>query len=289
MTGASLSLVTCDALAHELGNENLVILDCRHSLTEPDVGYAAYLAGHIPDARHVDLDQDLSRPAAPHEGRHPLPDLNVFVATLGRLGITNDSRVVVYDDCGGAIAARLWWMLRYWLGHDAVAVLDGGIQAWSRAGYELERTAATWASAIYDAAASAADTVIDTDDLIRRLKARDAVLLDARAAARFDGLTEPIDPVAGHVPGAVNLPFSELLSGDGTFRIPTQLRQRFEQGLAGRAAGDVVAMCGSGVTACHLLLGMEIAGLEPGKLYVGSWSEWIRDSQRPTQPPRSAE
>lgn len=289
MNGSNEVLISCNELEQRRANDNLIILDCRHNLSEPGAGYAAYLAGHIPAARHVDLDRDLSRPAAPYEGRHPLPDSGTFVATLCRLGISNDSRVVVYDDCGGAFAARLWWMLRHWLGHDEVAVLDGGIQAWSRSDRELEQTAATWSPAIYDADASGADTVVETEDLIRLLSTREAVLLDARAAARFDGLTEPIDPVAGHVPGAVNLPFSELLSEDGTFRIPAQLRQRFERSLVAQTAGDVVTMCGSGVTACHLLLGMEIAGLEPGKLYVGSWSEWIRDPERPTQPPRAAE
>jgi thiosulfate/3-mercaptopyruvate sulfurtransferase len=287
MTGATLPLISCQTLAHGLANENFVILDCRHSLTEPGAGYAVYLAGHIPDARHVDLDRDLSRPAALDEGRHPLPDPDTFVATLRRLGISNDSSVVVYDDCGGALAARLWWMLRHWLGHADVAVLDGGIAAWSEAGLALEQTAATWSAGTYDADAFAGGNIVETEDLIGLLRTGGVLLLDARAAARFDGLTEPIDPVAGHVPGAVNLPFSELLSENGAFRTPADLRQRFEHSLAGRAAGDVVAMCGSGVTACHLLLGMEVAGLESGRLYVGSWSEWIRDKTHPTEPPRS--
>ena len=286
MTASTRALISCDELDQALANENLVIFDCRHSLTEPGAGLAAYLAGHIPNARHVDLDRDLSRPPAEHEGRHPLPDLATFVATLRRLGVSNDSSVVVYDDCGGALAARLWWMLRHWLGHADVAVLNGGIASWSEAGLVLEQTPPTWSSGTYDAEACAAANVVDTEDLIELLRTSGAVLLDARAAARFDGLTEPIDPVAGHVPGAVNLPFSELLSEDAKFRRPAELRRRFEHSLAGRAANDAVAMCGSGVTACHLLLGMEVAGLESGRLYVGSWSEWIRDEARPTEPRR---
>lgn len=201
--------------------------------------------------------------------------------SLRRLGISNDSFVVVYDDCGGAMAARLWWMLR-WLGHDQVAVLDGGIQAWSALGGALEH--GEWAGnpvGNFVATSIQEGWIVETDELATLLKQGEVSLLDARAKPRFDGHVEPIDPVAGHVPGAVNLPFSDLLAADGTFLEPTALAKRFADALRAAPANEAITMCGSGVTACHLLLGLEAAGLGPGRLYVGSWSEWIRDPERP--------
>jgi thiosulfate/3-mercaptopyruvate sulfurtransferase len=269
-------LIDAVDLHDRLDDPRTVVLDCRFTLSDPDAGRRAYVAGHIPRARYADLNRDLSREAASHEGRHPLPAPDVFAATLGRLGVERSSDVVLYDDAGGAIAARAWWMLR-WLGHPRVAVLDGGLAAWKAAGYALEAgdsSPTTVAYAPWDADPS---MWVTTEDLAH-LRAAGHVVLDARAPARYRGEAEPIDPVAGHVPDALNLPFDRSLDADGRFRDPDALRRLFAERLKGRPA---VAMCGSGVTACHLLLAMEIAEIPGGTLYVGSWSEWIRDAERP--------
>ena len=274
-------LISAASLAEATAEAKLVIVDCRHELQDPDAGPRKFLEGHIPGSRHAHLDRDLARPPKATEGRHPLPDVEPFVHVLRRLGISNDSFVVVYDDCGGAMASRLWWMLR-WLGHEQVAVLDGGIQAWCALGNELEHGASVDnVVADFSAVAVKDEWIVETDELIRVLAQGEAVLLDARAKPRFEGLVEPIDSVAGHVPGARNLPFDDLLSDDATFLEPAELATRFSHALGGGSADSAITMCGSGVTACHLQLGLEAAGLGMGRLYVGSWSEWIRDPQRP--------
>ena len=199
--------------------------------------------------------------------------------TLGAWGISNSSLVVVYDDASGAIAARLWWLLR-WLGHERVAVLDGGLDAWQADGLPVETTTPTWHAAHYLPATVHDDWVVTSDDLPSLLESG-ALLLDARSAERFRGIEEPIDPVAGHVPGATNLPFTATLTPTGTLLEPGRLREDLASVLAGRDIADVVAMCGSGVTACHILLALSAAGLGDGRLYAGSWSEWIRNGSRP--------
>jgi thiosulfate/3-mercaptopyruvate sulfurtransferase len=212
-----------------------------------------------------------------------LPEPHRFAATLGRLGISADDRVVVYDDQSGAIAARLWWMLG-WLGHEAVAVLDGGIQAWLAHGGALETGVPAWQAATYDFKDVRRDSVVTTT-AVESLNPAAAVLVDARAPARFAGREEPIDTVAGHVPQAVNWPFSATLSADGTLLPPEDQRQRYLE-ITGGGTREFIAMCGSGVTACHLLLSLATAGLT-GKLYAGSWSEWIRSADRPIASERS--
>jgi len=277
----STPLVQPSELAEHQPHADLVIVDCRHQLTRPGAGLAAYHAGHIPGAAHVDLDRDLSRRPGPMDGRHPLPSPESFAATLGGLGISNRSFVVAYDDVGGAMAARLWWMLR-WVGHDMVSVLDGGIQAWSAAGLPLESGGlAGRRKAEFRYGAAKADWIVATAAVQAALASGEAVLVDARAPERFEGRVEPIDPVAGHVPGAINLPFSRLLADDGRFAGASLIAARFTEVAGDRTGRDVITMCGSGVTACHLLLAMESAGLGLGRLYAGSWSEWIRDPARP--------
>jgi thiosulfate/3-mercaptopyruvate sulfurtransferase len=269
----------------------LVLLDCRFDLTAPDAGGRAYLAGHIPTARYVDLNRDLSGPTSPASGRHPLPAPERLAARFEQLGVREDSQVVVYDDVNGAFAARAWWLLR-WLGHYEVAVLDGGMKAWRAAGGAIEPggTIQSADSAPADSvprarAASAArvdpNAVVSSAELVDLLKHGRRLLVDARAPERFAGSVEPIDPVAGHIPGAVNHPFSANLGDDGRFLPPAELERRWRERLTGVPPADTIAMCGSGVTACHNLLAMEIAGLPGAKLYAGSWSEWIRDSERP--------
>jgi len=271
-------LVSTSELAERLSDTDWLVADCRFELGKPGAGREAWRAGHIPGAVHVDLERDLSLPATPLSGRHPLPGPAEFAATLGRLGIGNRARVACYDSGPGAFAARLWWMLR-WAGHDDVAVLDGGFAAWTAEGRPVSTDATPRAPAVFEARPRPA-MVVDAHEVAAAL-ARGETLVDLRGAERFRGDAEPIDAVAGHVPGAVNLPFPENLGEGGRFRGPAELA-----GLWAARAGAVpgrapICMCGSGVTACHGLLALEAAGIDGGRLYAGSWSEWIRDPARP--------
>jgi thiosulfate/3-mercaptopyruvate sulfurtransferase len=279
------TLIDTAALRELVGKPDTAIVDCRFDLMNPEAGRRAYLEGHIPGARYADLNQDLSAPMTPSSGRHPLPAAADFAATLDRLGVGRATQVVAYDDSSGAFAARAWWLLR-WVGHQAVAVLDGGIKAWIGSGGALESVEAKpqppatagggrWSPQVDTAA------VIDTAEVEVRLADPSFLLIDARAAERYAGAVEPIDAVAGHVAGAVNHPFSANLAADGRFLPAPVLRQLWEKRLAGRSLARVAAMCGSGVTACHNLLSLEVAGFSGAKLYAGSWSEWIRDPHRP--------
>ena len=276
------TLIEATSLRDLVGKPGVAVLDCRFDLANPDAGRSAYLAGHIPGAHYADLNRDLSAPITASSGRHPLPSPQDLVATLQRLKIGPDSQVIAYDDSAGAFAARAWWLLR-WVGHRAVAVLDGGIKAWLAAGGSLETgpgQVATFAARF--APQVDAGAVLDAADVEARLADPEFMLIDARAAERFAGTVEPIDAIAGHVAGAVNQPYSANLGPDGRFLPPAQLRRLWQQRLAGRQPHQVAAMCGSGVTACHNLLSLEIADLSGAKLYAGSWSEWIRDAKRPT-------
>jgi thiosulfate/3-mercaptopyruvate sulfurtransferase len=241
------------------------------------------LRAHIPGARYADLDRDLSAPVGPHTGRHPLPSPEVFAGRLGAIGIGDDTQVIAYDEVNGSVAARLWWMLR-WLGHDAVAVLDGGLKAWTAHGGALESGQPAFRPERFTPridANAAAKPVLSTAELEHALRDSKTLLVDARAAERYAGTVEPIDSVAGHIPGAVNHPFTANLGADGRFLSAAELKCRWQERLKNTDAANLVAMCGSGVTACHNLLSLEVAGLRGGKLYAGSWSEWIRDPRRP--------
>jgi thiosulfate/3-mercaptopyruvate sulfurtransferase len=263
---------------------NLVLLDCRFDLGNPQAGHRAYLNGHIPGAHFADLNTDLSAAVGPKTGRHPLPDPQAFAANLASWGVHPGSQVVAYDELNGSFAARAWWLLR-WVGHPAVAVLDGGYEAWLAAGGPTaageEGRAPRSPHASPASATVDGDAVLDAAQVLALLHDPKRLLVDARAAERYAGTVEPIDAVAGHVAGAVNHPFAGNLTADGRFLPPEQLRQRWTAELDGRSPADVVAMCGSGVTACHNLLSLEVAGLSGAKLYAGSWSEWIRDPSRP--------
>jgi thiosulfate/3-mercaptopyruvate sulfurtransferase len=272
-------LVDVATLASKNGRAGLVVVDCRFDLKNPTAGRAAYDRGHIPGARYAHLDDDLSRRPSPSEGRHPLPELAHFAATLGRWGITAGDTVVCYDEGTGAVAARLWWLLEH-VGHRDCAVLDGGFAAWQEAGLPEEAVTPKWTARRYEPRALGARRVVATTELAARLAAGD-LLVDVRAAPRYRGEQEPIDPVAGHVPGARNRPFSSNVTGKGRFRSTAELRAELVELLDGRAPGGLIAMCGSGVTACHLLVALEAAGLPGAALYPGSWSEWIRDESRP--------
>jgi len=275
-------LLDVATLVAHVSDPDWVIVDCRFDLKQSDAGRSAYEQGHIPGARYAHLDDDLAARPTRSDGRHPLPTPEAFAERLGSWGIANTSTVVVYDEGPGAIAARLWWMLR-WVGHERVAVLNGGLKAWELHGLTLERTRPTWERAKFSVTALHDDWVVQIEDL-PGLLAQSALLLDARSEERFLGLEEPIDPIAGHVPGARNFPFSKSLASSGTLRTATALRGELEPLVGKRDIADVIAMCGSGVTACHLLLSLCVAGFGDGRLFVGSWSQWIRDPNRPVAP-----
>jgi thiosulfate/3-mercaptopyruvate sulfurtransferase len=278
------TLIEPAALAAHLADPDWAIVDCRFDLARPEWGALAWAAGHIPNAVYAHLDRDLSGPRSALTGRHPLPAIAALTATFGRWGIDKEVQVVAYDQGAGAYAARLWWLLR-WLGHQQVAVLDGGFAAWERAGLALE-TAATVRAPRRFTAVPAAGLVVTTAALARAVAAGaltrgELTLVDARSADRFAGQNETLDPVAGHIPGARNHPFSGNLDAHGRFLSAPELRRCWADTLRERPAATLIAMCGSGVTACHNLLALEAAELAGARLYAGSWSEWIRDPARP--------
>jgi thiosulfate/3-mercaptopyruvate sulfurtransferase len=262
------------------------ILDCRFDLGRPEWGQAAYAAGHVPSALYAHFDRDLSGPISPSTGRHPLPTPDRLAETFGRWGIDASVQVVAYDQGNGAYASRLWWLLR-WAGHQKVAVLNGGFAAWQQAGLPTEATVTQPQSRKFIFRGGDAQ-VVHTAELERAVRDGSlangaSVLVDARATDRFAGENETIDPVAGHIPGARNHPFARNVDAHGRFLPAAELRERWTATLGAGAArrGAVIAMCGSGVTACHNLLALEIAGLGGAQLYAGSWSEWIRSPERP--------
>ncbi|MEA3291539.1 MAG: sulfurtransferase [Pseudomonadota bacterium] len=289
------SLISAAELASHLDDPGWRVVDCRFSLADSELGRRHYDEGHLPGAVYAHLDDDLAAPVGATTGRHPLPAAAEMVSRLEQWGVSSgagesgdsDTQVVVYDDCGGAIAVRLWWMLR-WLGHPAAAVLDGGYSAWLAAGLPVTQEAPQIESGHFH---------VQPDDgrwcsvheLAGLLQRGECLLLDCRDSERYQGRVEPIDPVAGHVPGACNLPYIDNLDTHGRFKEPEVLRAMYESLLDGRNPAEVVHMCGSGVTACHNLLAMEIAGLPGSRPYPGSWSEWISNPARLVAGERSQE
>jgi thiosulfate/3-mercaptopyruvate sulfurtransferase len=273
------TLVSPSELRLHLDDAGWVICDCRHDLVDTEAGRRAYAESHIPGARFVHIDDDLSAPKTGRNGRHPLPDPGRFARRLGELGISNASQVVGYDASGGYYAARLWWMLR-WLGHEAAAVLDGGWNAWLAASHSITNQLPRIKAARFSAR-SRSDLLTDAASVAARLGKGGPLLLDARAPNRYRGENETLDPVAGHIPGAANRFFQSNLDPAGHFKPAAALRQEFAELLGGSAPHQVTHYCGSGVTACHNLLAMEIAGLSGSRLYPGSWSEWVSDRSRP--------
>ena len=277
------TLISADELARHLQDPKWVLLDCRHDLTNPEAGLAAYRAGHIPGARFADIETQLSdkRPGlnGAFRGRHPLPQREAFIETLRTWGIDDDSQVIAYDAHGGMFAARLWWMLR-WVGHAAVAVLDGGIPAWQATGLALTTETPSPASPHGNIALRPSlVAIVDVQDVLNNLGTGQRIVVDARAADRFRGENETLDPVGGHIPGARNRFFKDNLQADGRFKPADQLRTEF--GKVIDAPQRAIMQCGSGVTACHNLLALEVAGMPGAALYPGSWSEWCADPSRP--------
>jgi thiosulfate/3-mercaptopyruvate sulfurtransferase len=275
------TLITAAELAQHTADPNWVVLDCRHDLANPHAGRDAYTAGHIPGAQFAHLDHDLSDkkpgPNGEFRGRHPLPERDSFIASLRRWGISDDTQVVAYDAQGGMFAARLWWMLR-WVGHGAVAVLDGGLPAWEALGLPLATAVPTRTPGNLIDRSSLVATV-SAGDLLGNLARSTRTVIDARAPDRYRGENETLDPVGGHIPGAKNRFFKDNLQADGRFKPAEQLHAEFTALIDAPEAA--VMQCGSGVTACHNLLALEVAGLKGAALYPGSWSEWCADPSRP--------
>lgn len=250
-----------------------LVLDCSFELTNLDAGQQAYDAGHILGAAYLHLEHALSAEKTGSNGRHPLPTREAFARTMAAIGVARDTQVVAYDNAGGMYAARLWWMLR-WAGHRAVAVLNGGIAAWKAAGHAMSTEAPPARPAGNFALREPLVTTLSYDQVKANIDSRQKLVLDARAPDRFRGENETMDPVGGHIPGAKNRLFKDNLDAEGRFKPAHQLRAEFDAITGGRPATDLVNQCGSGVTACHNLLAMEVAGLKGAALYPGSWSEW---------------
>ena len=273
------TVVSADQLAQHLGDPDWIVFDCRFTLSNADAGALAYRQGHIPGARYVHLDNDMSSPVTPTSGRHPLPDVKLFSEKLSGWGVDSSKQVVVYDDSFGSMAVKMWWLLR-WLGHDNVALLDGGLPKWIKQKLPISTELpviihAKFIPQLQD------DMVADAAEVNKARRERCSAVIDARPEQRFAGEREPLDKVAGHIPGSINWVFEENLDFDGTYLPADELREAYLKLLHGVNPGNVIHTCGSGVTACHNMLAMEIAGLPGGRLYAGSWSEWITDPSRP--------
>lgn len=275
-------LISAQELYDHINDNNYLIFDVRNNLTDPQFGRNAYNQGHIPGALFLDSETELCSARTGTNGRHPLPDRTDFARFMQSRGLKPGVEVIIYDAGNSAFAARLWWMLR-WLGHDAVAILDGGWQAWQA----IDGPASTEIPVITDLAeqpellVKPAMPIVDARNILSNLDEHRFTVLDARGAERFQGKTEPMDPVAGHIPGAMNRPFTDNLQADNCFKPASQLRTEFETLLGKRLDHGIVHQCGSGVTACHNLFAMELAGLRGSALYPGSWSEWCSDPNRP--------
>jgi thiosulfate/3-mercaptopyruvate sulfurtransferase len=269
------TLVSAAELASHL--EQWRIFDCRHDLAKPELGEEQYRQSHIPGALFAHLDRDLSARKSGTNGRHPLPQPEVFQKWIEKSGLRPGDQVVCYDGGSGSMAARLWWLLR-WVGHDAVAVLDGGLAKWTKEGRPLTAEVPAFPATRY-AIRLRPEMAAGVGEVLKK----QSLLVDARAPARYRGEQEPIDPVAGRIPGALNRYNMDNLAADGTLKPAAELRREFQRVLGSRRPAEVVNYCGSGVAACHNLLAMEVAGLAGGKLYAGSWSEWIADPARPRE------
>lgn len=278
------TLIDADSLAAQLHSPGLVVLDCRFDLGKPAAGEATYSSGHIAGARYVHLDRDLAGPVGPTTGRHPLPDPEVFATKAGAWGVAHDSQVVVYDQGNSFFAARAWWIFK-WLGHEAVAVLDGGLAAWRNALQPLAQRASAATPQEFIAHPNN-HLVIDAAQVLRSVRSGiygsgSQRLIDARSSDRYAGENETIDPIGGHVPGAINHHYARNYRTDGRLHVSATLRSLWRDTLAGADPCNIVMMCGSGVSACVNLLALEHAGLGGARLYPGSWSEWVRDGTRP--------
>ena len=277
----NLTLVSLKQLHELIQADDCTVVDCRFDLSRPERGRAQWLAGHIPGAFYAHLDDDLAAPIEAHTGRHPLPLTDDFAQYLASIAWTNGKLLVAYDDGSNAISSRLWWLMRYF-GQPA-ALLDGGLAAWKEAGFPMEAGETGVEAAPVEHLVPDERMIVSADSILDGLDSPKMVVLDARAQERFSGEVENLDSEAGHIPGALNRPFGDNLDAKGRFLEPEILKAQFEVALGGFAIDSVVHSCGSGITACHNLFAMELAGLGATRLYPGSWSEWIRDPARPLE------
>ncbi len=274
------TLIECSAAAPQLNNPDWCFCDCRFSLADAEAGKRAYAESHITGAVYMDLNRDLSGPIIPGKtGRHPMPEIDALAKVFSAAGIDSKVQVVAYDAAGGPFAARLWWLLR-WLGHDKVAVLNGGWQEWTKAGLPVSSQSTPRRARSFQASPRPA-LVANAAEVLSAVSNRGSVLMDARGADRFRGENETIDPIGGHIPTAVSSPFTENLGPDGKLKDVTALKEKFAKAIGSADGTKVINYCGSGVTAAHNILAMVHAGLGEPRLYPGSWSEWITDKQRP--------
>lgn len=275
-------LINTQNLYANLNAENWVILDCRFDLLNPVWGHNEYYQGHIPGAVFADLNKHLSGAKTSSSGRHPLPSLKKFLRQLERWGISPDTQVVAYDANSGGFASRAWWLLRLF-GHKNVAVLDGGWQQWITNNLPISKKIPRHLQTHYPNVEPDPSFYLSTKEMVSIVNDRRHLIIDVRAPERYRGEIEPIDPVAGHIPGAINRPIAENLCDDGTFKTPEQLKDELKDLLGDSLSRDAIIYCGSGVTSCHLVLAMESAGFALPRIYSGSWSEWIRNPERPTE------
>ena len=263
-------IVSAQWLSEHLGDRDIEIADCRFSLADPELGHQQYKGGHIPGAHYLSLDRDLSSPVQKHGGRHPLPNIDTFAEKLASIGVTSQKTLVVaYDDSRFAFASRLWWLLRY-LGHDRVAILDGGWGGWQAGGYPVSQEGAIVQPGSFTPQLKP-EMVVNIDEVKAHKDLPDVALVDSRSRDRYLGKVEPIDPIAGHIPGAVNYFWQEVTDTEARAKSPLEQRQRWSEI---EASKEIMVYCGSGVTACVNLLSLEIAGIPDAKLYAGSWSDW---------------
>jgi thiosulfate/3-mercaptopyruvate sulfurtransferase len=275
------TLVSAAQLAQHLDDPDWIVFDCRFTLSDPESGRRAHQAGHIPGARYAHLNDDLSSEVTATSGRHPLPDPQLLAQKLGQWGVDSSKQVVVYDDSYGSMASRMWWNLR-WLGHESVALLDGGIQRWIRDGHPMTADMPVITPAEFQARPDNSMWV-DAKCIEDALRSDKCLIIDARSEERFSGEREALDKVAGHIPGSINYPFEDNLDMGGTYMTAEELKEAYLDLLNGVEPERVVHMCGSGVTACHNVIAMEHAGFKGARLYPGSWSEWITDPGRPVE------
>ena len=273
------TLIKAEELVSHLEDESWLIFDCRFDLADVDKGHKSYAESHIATANYAHLDFNLSSPITPDSGRQPMPDINKLNQWLASCGLTEHCQVVVYDSSSGAMSSRLWWLLKC-LGHESVAILDGGWQAWVNQGLAVDSKLPECQASTFSADFSD-HCVVTTQKVLDNLNSDEFKLIDVRANERFIGKQEPIDPVAGHIPGAINMPLTDNLDENGFFKTVAQLKEMYAPLCESTPADKQVYMCGSGVTACHSVFALSVAGFAVSRVYAGSWSEWIRDPQRP--------
>lgn len=273
------TIISAKDLIKNVNNDDFIIFDCRCDISDSSYGIEAYNEGHIENSIFIDIDHDLASEKTSDSGRHPLPDPRLFSEKLSQWGMSNNKQAVVYDDAGGAFAGRMWWTLK-WLGHSNVAVLDGALGAWMSIGGKLTSKPTIFERAVFEPNPNK-NMYVSIKDVEDAQYKMNKLIIDARSRERYLGIKDPVDPIAGHIPGAVSHPLGMNLDKNGHFKSPEELRHNFNKIIGDTVSSDIISMCGSGITACHNILALEICGIKDVTLFVGSWSEWITDKSRP--------